>query len=143
MALQDAKAFIEAIESEQRLAEEVRAEIKNFEGTTMEAYVAAGENRNLRFSAEELGVALKSLKDDAEARELDSAELEAVAGGEVYWPKDPRCSDTFSTSPTENCWMDDRCRNIINYYTHQPACAVTLEDGEFCFVAEYCAQVSP
>ena len=143
MALQDAKAFIEEIEGDRRLAQEVRAEIKGFEGTTAEAYVASGERRGHRFSAEELGVALKALKDDAEARELDSAELEAVAGGEVYWPKDDRCSDTFSTSPTENCWSDDRCRNIINFYTHHPACAVTLEEDEFCFVAEYCMQVSP
>ena len=141
MALQDAKAFIEEIEGDLRLAQEVRAEIKGFEGTTAEAYVASGERRGHRFSAEELGVALKALKDDAEARELDSAELEAVAGGEVYWPKDDRCSDTFSTSPTENCWSDDRCRNMINFYIHNPACAVTFEDGEFCWIGDFCGSV--
>ena len=141
MALQDAKAFIEEIEGDLRLAQEVRAEIKGFEGTTAEAYVASGERRGHRFSAEELGVALKALKDDAEARELDSAELEAVAGGEVYWPKDDRCSDTFSTSPTENCWSDDRCRNVINYYRHNVSCSFTYEEGEICVVADFCQQL--
>ena len=141
MALQDAKAFVEALEGDRRLAEEVRAELKELGGSMMEAYVAAGERRGHHFSAEELGAALEALRDAAEGAELDSAELEAVAGGEVYWPKDDRCSDTFSTSPTENCWSDDRCRNVINYYRHNVSCSFTYEEGEICVVADFCQQL--
>lgn len=141
MALQDARAFVEALEGDRRLAEEVRAEIIGSEGSMMEAYVAAGERRGHHFSAEELGDALGALRDVAESAELDKVELEEVAGGEMYWPKDDRCSDTFSTSPTENCWHDDRCRNIVNFYNDKESCTATYEEGELCWLTDYCSAV--
>ena len=85
MSQQEAKRFLEALEADQKLMEEVRAKAADSQSTA-EFYAAAAKDLGFDFDALELEAELKArqvaLMDGVE---LDDTELEQVARGKLRY----------------------------------------------------------
>ena len=125
MAAGDAKKFVEALEADQKLMEQIRAKAAEV-GSAIEAYVAAAKEAGYEITAEELEAVLKARQKAGiaavDGAELNDAELDQVAGGGGW------------------CWTSDKCMKIINYEKKYSNCQVTYNPSEIlnCEVLDYC-----
>ena len=126
MSQQEAKRFLEALEADQKLMEEVRAKAADSQSTA-EFYAAAAKDLGFDFDALELEAELKARQDALmDGVELDDTELEQVAGGNGEW-----------------CWWDNLCMKAIRYQKEHPNCRSTYMKGELfhCQVLDYCSRL--
>ena len=128
MAKEDALRFLEQTKTDQELVEKVRAALV---GGNAPSFAAAAADLGFSFTDEEFQEASAELRqaelDQLEGVELDDAELEQVAGGGDNY----NCSDTYREG--ENCWADDQCDRILNYYKGLDACDYTYDPRESCY----------
>ena len=132
MAKEDALRFLEQTKTDQELVEKVRAALV---GGNAPSFAAAAADFGFSFTDEEFQEASAELRqaalDQLDGVELDDAELEQVAGGAG---NNYACESTFVDG--ENCWADDQCDRILNYYKFRSDCEYTLNVQENCINLE-------
>lgn len=144
MAQAEAKHFIEALEANRKLMEEIRAKVLEAGKPAADAYVEVAKEQGFEFTVEELAAELAAKQasdaDALAAAKLDDAELEQVTGGGDYDHVGPeRCRDTYMDG--EDCSFTDKCLTLVNIYRHKDNCGYTFIPGENCNVLDECNSV--
>ncbi len=117
------KKFMEALRTDPRAEELVKGKEKpeSLEDA-VRLYAEAAAALGFALTEEDISEGLKVLEEEQKAKteqakeavkELDTADLEKVAGG-IYVNTD--CEDTFKQE--ENCWFNDGCDQVLNKYNN-------------------------
>ena len=136
MALDQAKAFLEGLASNEKAQEIIKASGTQDEGAMYDAYAEAAKETGYDVAVDELVKVADELraaaakKSDEAAKgvaELSDEDLDKVAGGKVQGFKREvhgltafytYCADNYR--PGENCWFDDDCNYTFLHYSWEP-----------------------
>lgn len=135
MSKAEALRFLQQAKDDDELVEKVRAAVVGGGDSERVSLPLVATDFGYDFSDEELKEASKDLLErelsEAEGMEIDDEELAQVAGGVG---KHYECASTYSDG--ENCWTDDQCDRVLNYYKGLHPCKYTYNPRESCYFLE-------
>lgn len=135
MSKAEALRFLQQAKTDDELVEKVRAAVVGGSDSEQVAISLVAADFGYDFSDEELKEASEDLLErelsEAEDMEIDGEELAQVTGGVG---KHYQCASTYSDG--ENCWSDDQCDRVLNYYKAMHPCKYTYNPKESCCILE-------
>jgi hypothetical protein len=135
MALENAKKFMEELDSNEKALEILKAHEQTDEEQEVAVLASAARETGYDVSDEEMKELLTATKshlvqagDEAAAKvALSKEEIDKVAGGKDH----DCCVDTFKDG--ENCWVNDSCKKFVtNYWQEDGDGNVTCYGTAFC-----------
>jgi len=135
MALENAKKFLEELDSNEKALEILKAHEVTDNDQGIATLASAARETGYDVSDEEMKELLTATKshlvqagDEAAAKvQLSRDEIDKVAGGKGH----DICHDTFKDG--ENCWWNDSCNKVVNMYWTK------CSDGTYeCYGTAFC-----
>ena len=137
MALENAKKFMEELDSNEKALEILQGQELSDDEKGIAALASAARETGYDVSDEEIKEFFAASKqkiaqaaDQAatEVQKLSREEIDAVAGGKKGHYD---CVDTYRDD--ENCWVHDSCKKfIVNYWTKDENGEIVCENNSFC-----------
>ena len=144
MSKENAKRFLDELDQNEKALEMLK-EMKDADSEEdIRLLASAARETGYDTTEEEIREILENAKatviqesDEAaeQFKKLSREDVDAVAGGKKH---DPRCKDTFKSG--ENCWWNDQCHKVVNYYI--TVCYVNeVETDRVCDSGAYCDKI--